>query len=324
MKELKEIIALAGLKILSEKAKDGTMTVYAKFTQVEKLNKNKRIYGRDLMKREISRVKKAIQSGAFLGQADHGDTPAATIKDTSHIVTGLELKGDDGYATLKILKTDAGKNIQELIRGGAQLGISTRGVGTWDEKTSRVNQDFRLMGIDIVSNPSVPDAVFSQANVFESQSLSEEPEDPQKAALIRVYQESLEAGFRGSFHSWKEKYPKIVTEVLSRKSALTRDEKIQSEAKRIFEGLKAKNPNSSTTLESVVQMLEAEAEKKGSKTLRQRAINRVVNSICGAGTSVSQGKLEKMIESEYRSLKEEIKKKNQAIFLKILSDSKTK
>ena len=321
MKELREIVEMAGLKILSEKAKDGTMMVYAKFTQLEKLNKNKRIYGRDLMKREISRVKKAIQSGAFLGTADHGNTPAASIKDTSHIITQLELKGDDGFATLKILPTSAGKNVQELVRGGAELGISMRGTGTVDEKTSRVNLDYQFMGVDIVANPSVPDAVFSQANVFESQSFSEETKDDLTPEEIGSFMgEALQAGVNWSDPEGRKRFIEAKRRAI--KSAKSQALTLETEAQRLLEKFHAGGLKSAT-LDSVKSLLMKEREKKGNKALRRKAISRVAGSIASAHAFMPQEKVQKMIEQEYLALKAEVKKRNQEIFLRILENSKT-
>lgn len=165
-----------GLKILNERAKDGSMTVYAKFSEAEKRNQNSRIYPLEILSREVDRVQMKINAGQFLGQSDHSDSPATFLKDVSHVVTKLEMIGNNGYATIRILNTDAGKNVQEIIRGKGKIGISTRSVGTVSA-TGRVQKDLRLLALDLVANPSVKDATIGKENILEGLEFEEESLD---------------------------------------------------------------------------------------------------------------------------------------------------
>lgn len=196
-----------GLKILNEKAKDGSMIVYAKFSEAEKRNQNSRIYPLEILSREVDRVQAKIASGQFLGQSDHSDSPATFLKDVSHIVTGLEMVGNDGYATIKILNTDAGRNCQEIIKGKGKIGISTRSVGTVDAKTGRIQKDLRLLALDLVANPSVEDATIGKENILEGLEF-EEHEDKDTIAdkeqvmyelLQASYGRALDGGYEGDF-----------------------------------------------------------------------------------------------------------------------------
>ncbi len=187
-----------GLKILNEKAKDGSMTVYAKFGEAEKRNQNSRIYPLEIMAREVDRVQAKIASGQFLGQADHGDSPATFLKNVSHVVTELEMKGNEGYATIKILNTDAGKNCQEIIRGKGRIGISTRSVGTVDAKTGIIQSDLKLLALDLVSNPSVKDATIGKENILEGLEF-EEQQHQEDADTIADREEALFGLLQTSF-----------------------------------------------------------------------------------------------------------------------------
>lgn len=155
-----------GLKILTER-KDGTMDIYAKFAEVEKPTSNGRIYPHRIMKREIDRVQAKISSGQFLGQADHGDSVATSLKSVSHLVKKLELVGSEGFATIRILNTEAGKNAQQILKGGGRIGLSTKSAGTVS-KTGRVNDDLKLLSLDLVVDPAVKDATFSKENILEN------------------------------------------------------------------------------------------------------------------------------------------------------------
>lgn len=209
-----------GLKILNEKAKDGSMTVYAKFGEAEKRNQNFRIYPLEILSREVDRVQAKIASGQFLGQADHGDSPATFLKNVSHVVTGLEMKGNEGYATIKILNTDAGKNCQEIIRGKGRIGISTRSVGTVDAKTGRIQSDLRLLALDLVSNPSVKDATIGKENILEGLNFEEENTEDKMMGISEDYVESMlesiyrtqvdEEYFIGSFEDFRKKKEALI------------------------------------------------------------------------------------------------------------------
>lgn len=45
----------------------------------------------------------------------------------------------------KVLSTPCGVIVKSLIEDGVQLGISSRGLGTVNEKTNYVNEDFNLI-----------------------------------------------------------------------------------------------------------------------------------------------------------------------------------
>lgn len=213
--ELKELFEAERIKILFEgKAKDSHMSVLVPWIQADKKNLNDRIYPMALLQRETARVQKAVESGAFIGTGDHPAGGMTDIATASHIVRKIWLDEDGkGQAEIRILPTARGKNIMALIKGGARLGISSRGFGNVDEKTRRVKDDYKLQGIDIVTNPSFVDATFDKSNVFES--VDFEPKKAEKTkkgfSLERLEEIMLDFfqrdnDFRGSFSQWKEKF----------------------------------------------------------------------------------------------------------------------
>ncbi len=213
--ELKELFEAERIKILFEgKTKDSHMRVLVPWIQADKKNLNDRIYPMSLLRRETTRIQKAVESGAFIGTGDHPAGGMTDIATASHIVRKIWLDEDGkGQAEIKILPTARGKNIMALIKGGARLGISSRGFGNVDEKTRRVKDDYKLQGIDIVTNPSFADATFDKSNVFES--VNFEPKKTEKTKtgfslerleeiMLDFYQRDND--FRGSFSQWKEKF----------------------------------------------------------------------------------------------------------------------
>ena len=130
------------LTILSEaKTDNGIMRILVPFMQSDEKNGNGRIYPRALMKREVNRVSKDISDGRMLGSADHPKGGNTELNSVSHIVTKMKL--DDagkGWAELKIMDTTAGKNLKTIIKSGGKLGVSTRGFGTQNPDTKKVNE----------------------------------------------------------------------------------------------------------------------------------------------------------------------------------------
>jgi hypothetical protein len=59
-----------------------------------------------------------------------------------------------------ILDTPMGQIVKGLVEGGVQLGVSSRGMGSLDFKdgVNYVRDDFMLNTIDIVQDPSAPNA----------------------------------------------------------------------------------------------------------------------------------------------------------------------
>lgn len=164
MKLISEYIEHQNLKVITEDCKSGcgnskNIHIEGPFLQAETENKNKRIYRKDLLEREIKKYNiEKIANNRALGELDHPPTPAINLDRVSHKIDKLEMRGNIGYGSAKLLDTPMGRIAKTLIMEGVTLGVSTRGVGTIDEKTGYVNDDFFLCGIDIVSDPSAPKA----------------------------------------------------------------------------------------------------------------------------------------------------------------------
>ena len=161
-KLLREIVA-PDISILDENKKDGTMKIRAPWVMAGKMNLNKRIYPLPLLNREVDRVREKVESCGMVGMGDHGTSGYSSIEGASHLVQKLFLdKAGKGWTELKILPTERGKTIQEIINAGGQLGISSRGFGTVDPITRIVKDDYKLQGLDIVTNPSADVATFNK------------------------------------------------------------------------------------------------------------------------------------------------------------------
>ena len=151
------------VKFLTEKKEDGTKSVYIEgiFMQAEKPNRNGRIYGKGIMEREVARYQDLISEKRSLGELGHPPNPQINLNQVSHLITGLRFEGNDIYGKAKILDTPMGKIAKNFIEEGVSLGVSSRGLGSVrlnKEGVNEVQDDFHLATVDIVADPSAPDA----------------------------------------------------------------------------------------------------------------------------------------------------------------------
>ena len=153
---------LSDVQYLVEKKEDGTKSVFIEgiFMQAEKPNKNGRMYPRGIMEKEIERYQDLIRDKRSLGELGHPPNPQINLNQVSHLITGLKFEGTDIYGRAKILETPMGKIVRNFIEEGVGLGVSSRGLGSLKERNgiNEVQDDFHLATVDIVADPSAPDA----------------------------------------------------------------------------------------------------------------------------------------------------------------------
>ena len=119
-------------------------------------NGNGRVYPEDILRREVQNYKKIVSENRALGELDHPDSSVVELKNASHIVTEIEMRGKDVIGKVKVLDTPAGRILKDLVRGGVKLGISSRGLGSVKASGGKnlVQEDFQLIFFDFVSDPS--------------------------------------------------------------------------------------------------------------------------------------------------------------------------
>jgi hypothetical protein len=124
-------------------------------------NRNGRIYPKNTLAKETGRyITEYVNKGRALGELNHPTGPTVNLDRVSHIVKELHEDGKNVYGKAKVLDTPMGKIVKNLIDEGAQLGVSTRGMGSLKAKNGyqEVQEDFMLAAIDIVADPSAPNA----------------------------------------------------------------------------------------------------------------------------------------------------------------------
>ena len=123
-------------------------------------NGNGRIYKKDTLQREIENYHKLVKERRALGELDHPDDSVINLKNASHLVPDVWWQGDDVMGKVQVLNTPSGKVLQELVKAGVKLGISSRGMGSVKESNGDtiVEDDFQLICFDFVSEPSTDGA----------------------------------------------------------------------------------------------------------------------------------------------------------------------
>ena len=144
--------------------KDGKKTLFIEgpFLQAEVVNRNGRKYLKETMAKEVQRyTENYINKNRAFGELGHPDTPSINLDRVSHMVVGLRQEGNDWIGKAKILDTPMGNIVKSLIEGGAQIGVSSRGMGSLKNVNgvNIVQDDFHLAtAADIVADPSAPNA----------------------------------------------------------------------------------------------------------------------------------------------------------------------
>lgn len=140
--------------------KEGGMILSGKLQEGDRQNGNGRIYPTGILSREIDNYKQVVKDMRALGELDHPESSIINLNNVSHLVLDVWMEGKVVMGKLKVLDTPSGKILRSLIEGGAQLGISSRGLGSVEQRSGKtmVQDDFQLICFDIVSDPSTPDA----------------------------------------------------------------------------------------------------------------------------------------------------------------------
>jgi hypothetical protein len=105
-------------------------------------------------------VTEQVSTKRAVGELNHPDGPTVNLDKVSHRITELNWDGNNVMGRALILDTPNGKIVKGLLDGGVQLGVSTRGMGTLEQRNGAmyVKDDFILNTVDIVQDPSAPEA----------------------------------------------------------------------------------------------------------------------------------------------------------------------
>lgn len=159
MKFLRESMDVGSIQLITEaKSGDGHLYIEGIFAQAEKRNRNGRIYPKQVMENAVNKyITEYVSTRRALSELSHPENrPTVKPELASHLITELRFEGNDVYGKARILNTPQGNTLKGLLEGGVQMGVSTRGLGSIEERagTVYVRDDFAMTAIDAVSDPS--------------------------------------------------------------------------------------------------------------------------------------------------------------------------
>jgi len=151
------------IECLVEAKEDGTKNHFIEgiFMQSEQTNRNGRVYPKKIMESAVDKyVNEQVKTKRAVGELNHPDGPTVNLDKVSHIIESLDWDGNDVVGKARILETPMGQIVKGLLDGGVQLGVSTRGMGSLEQRNGvmYVKDDFHLSTVDIVQDPSAPTA----------------------------------------------------------------------------------------------------------------------------------------------------------------------
>ncbi len=150
------------VKYITEGKSDKSLFIEGVFLQSNLKNRNGRIYPKEIMEKEVSRyINESVDRKRAFGELGHPEGPTINLDRVSHMIVSLKESGDNYIGKAKIMDTPQGNIVKNLIKEGAKLGVSSRGMGSIKEQNgvSVVQEDFYLAtAADIVADPSAPDA----------------------------------------------------------------------------------------------------------------------------------------------------------------------
>jgi len=148
--------------VVEEKNGIKNLFITGPFLVGESKNRNGRVYPKHVLQKEAARYSNEyISKNRAFGELGHPETPSINLDRVSHLITSLKEDGNVFVGKAKILETPMGKIVKNLLEGGAQLGVSSRGMGSLKEKdgVNLVQDDYYLAtAADIVADPSAPGA----------------------------------------------------------------------------------------------------------------------------------------------------------------------
>lgn len=193
MQLLQDIFIIENLQVMNEGKSSGPMKVKGIFGRCNEKNNNGRIYPTPVLEGQLKKVQPMISERRLCGELDHPQNDTVKLSNASHLITKLEMKGDELIGEAEILNTPAGLTAKALVEGGVKIGISSRGMGTLSEDSNGnkiVNEDFRLVTFDLVADPSTRGAFPGLSESTESRFVEQSQNKLKKESNFLVMLES--------------------------------------------------------------------------------------------------------------------------------------
>lgn len=201
---LQDVFIVENLQVLTEGKNSDTMKIKGVFGRCNEKNNNGRIYPTSVLEGQLQKVQPLISERRLCGELDHPQNDTVKLSNASHLITKLEMKGDELIGEAEILKTPAGLTAKALVEGGVKIGISSRGMGTLSEDSKGnkiVNEDFRLVTFDLVADPSTRGAFPGLSESTQSQFARESQSKLEKESNFVTM---LQSKLREAYDPWIE------------------------------------------------------------------------------------------------------------------------
>ena len=171
------------------------------FMQSDIKNQNGRVYPHAILQKEVKNFNtKYVNEGRALGELGHPMGPVINLDRVSHVIKELKEDGKNFVGKAKVMDTPNGKIVKNFISEGVKLGVSSRGMGSVKTNKKGVNEvqkDFVLSTVDIVADPSAPDAFVNgimegKEWVWENGVIKEQDIDAMKKTIMKEKMKELE------------------------------------------------------------------------------------------------------------------------------------
>lgn len=208
MQLLQDVFIVENLQVLAEGKNSDTMKIKGVFGRCNEKNNNGRIYPTSVLEGQLQKVQPLISERRLCGELDHPQNDTVKLSNASHLITKLEMKGNELIGEAEILKTPAGLTAKALVEGGVKIGISSRGMGTLSEDAQGnkvVNEDFRLVTFDLVADPSTRGAFPGLSESTQSQFVREAQSKLEKESNFVTM---LQSKLREAYDPWIEEAKK--------------------------------------------------------------------------------------------------------------------
>jgi hypothetical protein len=205
------------INVITEDVETGGKNFYIEgvFMQAEQKNRNGRVYPINVLQKEADRyISEYVNRNRAYGELGHPEGPTINLERVSHMIKELRQVGNDFVGKAKIMDTPYGNIVKNLMTEGATLGVSTRGMGTLEERsdgTRVVKDDFYLAtAADIVADPSAPNAFVrgimeSKQWVWENGLIKEVQIDEYKKIINKSSRKNLEENMIKTFQDFLSK-----------------------------------------------------------------------------------------------------------------------
>jgi len=194
------------VEFLTEAAADGGKNYFIEgtFMQADTLNRNKRMYPKHILLNEVNRyTKEFVNNSRAFGELNHPAGPTVNLDRVAIIIKEFKCDGSDVYGKAKVMSTPMGEIVKNLINEGARLGVSTRGMGSLKQRNgyNEVQPDFMLSAVDIVADPSAPNAFVNgimegkewiwDNGILEEQTIQEYKKELKKASSKKLEEKAI-------------------------------------------------------------------------------------------------------------------------------------